>query len=116
MTFKFQAITLFTCKNFVEELNMNEALGPSNIPAWTLNDSLSVIAEPLCFLMNAFLKEGKFPSNLKQALVCPIFTKGDSEDPNNYRLISITAALSKIFVKVIREQITNFDNNKFFPL
>ena len=89
-------------------------MGPSNIPAWALKDS-SVIAEPLCFLLNAFLEEGKFPSDLKQAHVCPIFKKGDTDDPNNYRPISITAALSKVFEKVIREQITDFvDNNKLF--
>ena len=74
-----------------------------------------MIAEPLCFLINAFLNEGKFPSDLKQAHVCPIFKKGDTEDPNNYRPISITSALSKIFEKVIREQSTNYiDNNKRF--
>ena len=91
-------------------------MGPSNIPAWALEGSISVIAEPLCFLINAFLNEGKFPSDLKQAHVCPIFKKGDTEDPNNYRPTSITAVLSKVFEKVIREQITNYiDNNKFFP-
>ena len=115
MTFNFQPITLFTCKKFVKELNINKPLGPSNIPAWALKDSISVIAEPLCFLINAFLNEGKFPSDLKQAHICPIFKKGDTEDPNNYRPISITAALSKVFEKVIREQITNYiDNNKLF--
>ena len=115
MTFNFQPITLFTCKKFVKELNINKPLGPSNIPAWALKDSISVIAEPLCFLINAFLNEGKFPSDLKQAHVCPIFKKGDTEDPNNYRPISITATLSKVFEKVICEQITNYiDINKLF--
>ena len=115
VTFNFQPITLFTCKKFVKELNINKPLGPSNIPAWALKDSISVIAEPLCFLINAFLNEGKFPSDLKQAHVRPIFKKGDTEDPNNYRPISITAASSKVFGKVIREQITNYiDNNKLF--
>ena len=90
-------------------------MGPSNIPAWALKGSITVIAEPLCFLINAFLNEGNFPSDLKQDHVCPIFKKGDTEDPNNYRPISITAALSKVFEKVIREQITNYiDNNKLF--
>ena len=105
-----------TCKKFVKELNINNPLGPFNIPAWALKDSISVIAEPLCFLIIAFLNEGKFPSDLKQAHVCPIFKKGDTKDPNNYRPISIKAALSKVFEKVIREQISNYiDNNKLFP-
>ena len=46
--------------------------------------------------------KASFPSDPKQAHVCPIFEKGDTEDPNNYRRISITAALSKFSEKVIR--------------
>ena len=54
VTFNFLPVTLITCKKFVKELNINKPLGPSNIPAWALKDSISVIAEPLCFLINAF--------------------------------------------------------------
>ena len=40
----------------------------------------------------------------------------DTTDPINYRPISITTALFKVFKKVIREQITNYiDNKKLFP-
>ena len=78
--------------------------------AWALRDSISTIAEPLCFLINAFLDEGRFPSECKRADVYPVFKKGDTEDPSNYRPISITAAISKIFEKVIREQIMEYLN------
>ena len=105
VTFKFQPIHLFTSKEFVKELNIYKLSGPSNIPAWSLEDSISVIAEPLCFLINACLNEGKFPSDLKQAHVCPIFKKSDTENPKNYRPISITEALSKVFEKVITNKI-----------
>ena len=116
MTFKIQPITLYTCIQFLEELNKTKPLGPFNSPAWALKDSISVIAEPLCFLVDAFSNEGKFPRNLKQAHICQIFKKRDTENPNNYRPISITAALSKVFEKIIREQITNYiENNKLFP-
>ena len=118
MTFIFQPIALFTCAKFGKELNINKPLGPSNIPACALKDSISVIAEPLCFLINASLNEGKFPRDLKQAHVCPIFKKGDTENPIQtiIDLFQITAAISKVFEKVIREQFTNYiDNSKLFP-
>ena len=83
VTFKFQPVTIFACIKFGKELNINKPLGPSNKPAWALKYSISVIAESFCFLINAFLNEGNFPSDLKQAHVCPIFKKGDTEDPNN---------------------------------
>ena len=108
--FMFQPISLFECKKQIKNLNINKPIGPSKILAWALKDAMNVIAEPLTFLINAFLEEGIFPNYLKQAYVIPIFKKGDCEEPNNYRPISITPALSKIFKNVLRDQITQFLN------
>ena len=84
--------------------NKNKSIGPHSIPAWVLKDCRNVMAEPLCYLINAFIIEGKYPNHLKHALVTPIYKKGDREDPCNYRPISITPALSKIFEKVLRKK------------
>ena len=89
-----------------ESLNANKSLGPSEIAAWAPRDSINVIFEPLCYLINASLYEGRFPNPLKQAFVIPIVKKGDSKNSNNYRPISIIFALTKNFEKVIGEQIT----------
>ena len=56
------------------------------------------------------LKKGIFPNHLKQAYVTPVYKKGDPDDPNNYRPISVTAALSKILKKYIGDQILNYLN------
>ena len=54
--------------------------------------------------MNAFITEGIFPKNLKRAHVTPSLEKSNSEDPNNYRPILVTCALSKNFENVLKEQ------------
>ena len=108
--FKFQPISIYECKKYLKKLNTNKPLGPSEIPAWALKDAANVIIEHLTFLINAFLTEGKFPNHLKQAYVVPIFKKGDYEEPNNYRPISITSALSKIFENILRDQIVSHLN------
>ena len=108
--FQFQPISLFQCKKLIKNININKPLGPSSIPAWALKDCLNVIAEPLCFMINSFLDLGEFPNHLKQAFVVPIYKKGDIEEPKNYRPISITSALSKIFETVLKDQIVEFLN------
>ena len=103
--FGFHPITLYECKQIVRSLNTKKPLGPTNIPAWALKDSLNVIAEPLAFLINAYLEQGKFPNHLQRIHEVPIYKNGDAEEANNYRPISITSASSKVFEKVICNQI-----------
>ena len=73
--FTFHPISLYECKRHLKSLNKNKPIGPSNIPAWALKDCLNIIAEPLCFLINAFIEESRFPNHLKSAFVIPIFKK-----------------------------------------
>ena len=67
----------------MRQLKSNKPLGPSNIPAWALEDCLNIIAEPLTYSINAFLEEGRFPNHLKRARVVPIYKNGDTEETNN---------------------------------
>ena len=53
-------------------------------------------------MINAFIEGGKFPEHLKQAHVIAIYKKGDNEDPDNYRPISITSSLASVFEQILR--------------
>ena len=75
--FQFQPISIYECRKQIKSLNINEPLGPSNIPAWALKDASDVLAEPLTFLINAFL-EGLFPNHLKQACHTNLQQAGNS--------------------------------------
>ena len=50
--------------DLIECLNVNKPLGSSKIPAWALKDAQSVLAELLCFLINEFISESFFPTDL----------------------------------------------------
>ena len=108
MEFTFRPITLHQCRKLIQNLNLNKPLGPSNIPAWALKDSINIIGEPLTFLVNAFLQECRFPNHLKRAHIVPIFKNGVVEDPNNYQPISTVSAISEIFEIVFQNQIIEY--------
>jgi ribonuclease P/MRP protein subunit RPP40 len=57
---------------------------------------------------NAFLATGYIPPNWRSAYITPTYKKGPCQNPNNYRPISVTAQLGKIFESVIYQHIYEF--------
>ena len=106
--FTFRYITTKETNVLMDSLNTSKPIDPSKIPAWAIKDATAALAEALCYPINQFITEGKFPEDLKKACVTPLFKKGNPEDPLNYRLISVTSALSKNFEKAFSSQITSF--------
>ena len=73
------------------------------------------IAKPLTLIINQCFHTGIFPDKLKIAKVLPIFKKNDNTLIDNYRPVSILPSMSKIFERVMYNQIYNhFLNNKLF--
>ena len=77
-----------------------------------MRDAQSVLAEPLCFLINDFIS---FSTKLSlcfqltsKKLCSHLYIKRKQEDPNTHRPISETGALAKIF-----EQVTMNQNNDY---
>ena len=55
----------------------------------------------------------KFPGTLKRADVTPIFKKEKDNEKENYRPMSMLSTFSKVFDKVLFEQINNHMQSKF---
>ena len=49
-----------------------------------------------------------FPNKSKLAKLVPIFKKGDTSFPENYRPISLLPAISKVFEKVVFNQLYEY--------
>jgi hypothetical protein len=80
-----------------------------------LKAAAPVLSDVLSYLFNLSLSSGLVPTDWKKALVTPIYKgKGVKHDPSNYRPISITPIISKIFESSIKEQmIQYFEENNF---
>ena len=48
---------------------------------------------------------GKIPSDWRLANVTPVFKKGVSSNVANYRPISVTSTFSKIFERIVQQQM-----------
>ena len=104
--FSFSFTTEQQCIKAIISLNPNKPLGPTSIPGWALRDSYQIVATHLCFIFNEFVKEESFPISGKLAEVCPVFKKGDPHVPENYRPISITGSIAKVFENYYSSRLT----------
>ena len=66
----------------------------------TLDIHLSLITK----IINLSFENGLFPGNLKLEEVSPIFKKNDDLDIENYRPVSVSFNVSKIFERIIYSQ------------
>ena len=64
-------------------------------------------------LFNEILRSGFYPKSWRETYITPIFKKGNPLDTNNYRGISITSNIGKLFNMVMQNRLTKFfkDNN-----
>ena len=67
-----------------------------------------LLVNPLVSIINMSFEEGIFPSLNKEALVCPIYKKGDKAKCENYRPISLLSNLSILFEKVMYTRMEEF--------
>ena len=59
-------------------------------------------------LFRKSLDSGDIPAILKRAAIVPIFKGGDRTCPSNYRPISLTPVLMKLFECIISKQVISF--------
>jgi hypothetical protein len=111
--FSFKLITDNEVLSYINKLDNRKPLGPSTIPAWAIKDAAKILTPHICYLINLSIINRVFPSQLKLADVTPVYKKGDKADPSNYRPISVTCAMSKIYERAFCSQITKFlDDNQ----
>ena len=67
-----------------------------------------ILSPILAHIINNSLQQGYFPSSQKIARVIPLHKGGSKSDINNYRPISILPIFSKIFERIVYNQLYGF--------
>ena len=92
----------------LNKLKIGSAPGPDGIPAIFFKNLASVLACPLAIFFDLIFQSETLPDSWKLANVTPIFKKGPSGNPENYRPISLTNIICKVFESFIKDQLLEF--------
>lgn len=106
------AVSANEVKAILDRLDQFKVSSPDNIPAIFFRKLSSTICVPLSILYNKSIREGIFPSAWKISNVTPVYKSGKRSDVCNYRPISILAAASKVFERIVFNKV--FDHVKTF--
>ena len=91
--------------NEIMKLNASKASPAVDIPTNLLKSTLDIHVKLLTNIINDSFEKGCFPDELKIAEVSPIFKKNNSLDKENYRPVSVLSHVSKVFERIMYNQI-----------
>lgn len=94
--------------NILSHLNVRKSSGIDEIPPRLLRECATGISESLSTVFNRSFTSARFPTAWKQALVIPIFKRGDKSSPGNYRPISLLPILSKVLERIVNNKLSRF--------
>ena len=64
-----------------------------------------ITAKSLCDIFNRFVQTGISPTELNYSKIFPLYKGEDRNPENNYRLISVTSAVAKVFERIFYNQL-----------
>ena len=104
-------------KNYLAQLKIHKSPGPDGIHPRVLKETHHEISSSLSIIFHKILLNSTLPQIWKDAIVTPLFKKGDRTQASNYRPISLTCITVKIFEKIIKDHILShlLKNNLLSP-
>lgn len=109
-TFSLQLPTVENVKRFFKTIDENKSVGLDKIPNKLLKIAADVVA-PEIFIQS--INTGIFPNEWKEASVSSLYKHGVirvKTDPCNYRSKSLIPTVSKIYEKIIYDQLYDYVN------
>ena len=106
--FHFKTIDVKEIRAAVAKIKTTKGSGNDNISSYFLKLAMPLIEDSLAFLFNTSIETSLFPDLWKVARVTPIFKAGDRANKSNYRPISVLPVISRLFEKLIYNQLYQF--------
>ena len=106
--FSLRPVTYGEIKRELQKLRNDVSTGSDGIPTRYIKLIVDAICSPLTHVINSYISENRYPPIWKLSRVVPIPKVKNPADICEYRPISIQTALSKIFEKLVLNQMLEF--------
>ena len=112
-TFSFNFISHDDIVKELNKLKTKKASQKTDIPIKIVKENVDIISHFLYHNFNNSLSCSTFPTGMKYADVTPIHKEDDKTDKTNYRPISILPNLSKVYERLMYNQISPWFDSVF---
>ncbi|MCG8034648.1 MAG: endonuclease/exonuclease/phosphatase family protein, partial [Candidatus Thiodiazotropha taylori] len=99
----------------IKQLKSNKAGGPDKLINEFFIHGIHILAPVLCNLFNRVFDSGIFPEEWSEGYIIPLHKKGNLNDVENYRGITLLSALGKLFTRVVNNRLSEW-SEKYFVL
>ena len=110
-TFNFVSVNEVYIDNVINKLKNKSSYGYDTISNKHIKYPRNVLTKPLTLLINQCIHTGIYPDQLKLSRVKPLHKSGDKTQFGNYRPIALLPSLSKIFERVMFDQLLAYLSN-----
>ena len=104
-------ITEKEVKDALRKLKLGKAVGIDNLSGEMLRCATPIIKTWLTSLFNIILLKGIYPQQWCIGIITSLHKNGDTHDPNNYRGLTITSCLGKVYNSVLTKRLEKFVEN-----
>ena len=97
-------------KQGIKKIKWNKSSGIDEVTYEYLKSTEEILLPVWTLLFNHILDTGSIPSNWQVGKIVPIYKKGDTSEPSNYRAITITNCSGKLFTQLLNTRLSFFVN------
>ena len=112
-SFSFTCVTVDDISKEIKRLDIKKATQEGDIPTKVIKQFPNLFIDFLHKNINSCLTEGTFPNDFKKAVVHPIHKKECKTEKSNYIPISILPNLSKIYERLLYDQMYSYIDTFF---
>ena len=104
-------ITQAELKEAIAGLKNKKAKATDSVANEMLKCGQHILTKALLKLFNLVLESSLYPKSWAYGDITPILKSGDPQDPNNYRGITVSSTISKVFTTILNRRLTKYIEN-----